>query len=310
MIIPGKIFKKTWVIGAAVALIVGSTSVMAFALNNNIPENATSNVAASVKAEIVSSQDSDVIGNVAASVKPEIVSSQDSDVIVKKAPVYIVVDRTKQLGDLAQLKDKIKEDLNNKAGMTPEKVDQGVKDAIASMTPGEKDMTADQAAAYCADIVQQAYGIDLTGLTAEASFSKNPLPYSDNWEVIFRVPNQVDSSVRYYASINSVTGAMLDAGSYDCTYREEHNTDLSNPDWLATAVKDISAILPAHVTITSSKVVSASAFGVTVVCNLSDGSACAVRLTGENKTAAAYTTFQNGYDGSLAPIPATAEGVG
>ncbi|WP_088187343.1 hypothetical protein [Desulfosporosinus sp. FKA] len=50
--------------------------------------------------------------------------------------------------------------------------------------------------------------------------------------------------------------------------------------------------------------------GVSVVCQLSDGSACAVRLTGDNKEAAAYRYFPNGYDGSWDYHPVTANGVG
>jgi len=47
-----------------------------------------------------------------------------------------------------------------------------------------------------------------------------------------------------------------------------------------------------------------------VVSELSDGSACAVRLSGENKEAVAYQYFPNGYDGSWDYHPVTSNGVG
>lgn len=279
-----KVIQKAWVFAAATALIAGSTSVMAFALDNTVSQRAQNNITSTAGASIES--------------RP----ARSGTATVKSTPVYTVVDRSKQPVNM----DKLKEELSRKAGMTPDKAASAVQAAIKSMTPGNQDMTANQAAAYCAAIVQKAYGIDLTGLTADASFSKNPLPYSDSWEVIFRVSNEVDSSVRYYASVNSVTGAMLDTGFYDLTYRESNDTDLTNPDWITTAKKSIEKLLPANITITDTKVVaSTSQTGVSVVSTLSDGSACGVRLTGAKKDAVVYINYPNGYDGSMdlsAPI--------
>ena len=285
----GRAMKKVWVFAAATALIAGSTSVMAFALTNTVPQGAQKNIAATISSPAES-------GPARAGATAE-----------KKSPVYTVVDRTKQPIDVG----KLKEELSHKPGMTPDKIDSAVQQTIANTTPGDKDMTADQAAAYCAAIVQKAYGIDLTGLTAEASFSKNPLPYSDNWEVIFRVPNETDSSVRYYAVVNSVTGAMLNAGFYDLTFQESNDTDLNNPDWTATARKDIEKLLPADVTITGIKVVASTPLtGVSVVSTLSDGSACGVRLSGTKKDAVVYINFPNGYDGSMDLSTPVTGGVG
>ncbi|MCB8814333.1 hypothetical protein [Desulfosporosinus shakirovi] len=69
--------------------------------------------------------------------------------------------------------------------------------------------------------------------------------------------------------------------------------------------------MPEEVSITSSKVIYATPeTGVMVVSELSNGSACAVLLTGENKEVAVYIFFPNGYDGSLDLKPITENAVG
>ena len=146
---------------------------------------------------------------------------------------------------------------------------------------------------------------------AYASFSRNPVPNSDNWTVIFHAPNENQSSKRYSASVNSVTGSMLDASVYDLTYTEVNSQNVQDPTWKATAEADIAKLIPENVSITGSKVVAATPLiGVMVVSELSDGSACAVRLFGANKEAAAYQYFPNGYDGSWDYHPVTSNGVG
>jgi hypothetical protein len=282
-----KFVKKTWVFAAAAVMIVGSTTAVAFAVNNTIPENASASIPASVGAQ-------NEAGQIGAAVTGTTLE-------------FTVIDRSK----LAVDSDELKREISQKAGMTPEKVEAAYEDVIANMTPGEKDMTADQAAAYCASIIRKAYGADLTGYTADLSFSRNPLPYSDNWGAIFHAPDETDSSVRYYASVNSVTGVMLDAGRYDMTYRENSTNDLNSPEWVAIAENAVSGQLPAGVTITGSKVASATELtGVSVVCSLSDGSAMGVRMEGADKTVVVYIAFPNGYDGSLDFKPVAEGGVG
>lgn len=81
--------------------------------------------------------------------------------------------------------------------------------------------------------------------------------------------------------------------------------------WKDKAEQAISVFIPENVSITSSKVLSATPeTGVTVVCELSDGTAYAVRLIGENKEATVYIYFPNGYDGSLDYKPVTEKGLG
>jgi hypothetical protein len=184
--------------------------------------------------------------------------------------------------------------------MTPEKVEQVYQAILANTIPGEKDMSADQAAAYAAGIIMKAYDVDLSGYRAEAVFSRNSVPNSDTWQVIFDAPNETNAAIRYCASLNSVNGTMLSLSAYNLDYgRETHSTNLDDPAWKNAAEQDVTKLLPSNVSITNSKVVSAnSAGGVMVVCNLSDGSAYGVRLTGENKEAAVYQYFPSGYDGS------------
>lgn len=284
------IANKTWVFVAAAAIIAGSGSTMAFALNNNVPGAAAKNLA------------------------PFTASTQEkSQTQISKAErtaEYSVIDLSKGWPDQDR-EQLIKDKLNSIKGITPAEMEKKYNEIIANMTPGKKDISAEQAAAYAADILKKAYNVDFTGYTAQASFSRSPVPNSDSWTVIFHGPDEGDKTQRYLASVDSVKGTMLDASSFNLDYREEHNKDLNDPAWKETAVQKISKLMPENVTITGSKVVSAiPAAGVTVVCELSDGSAYGIRLTGEDKEAAAYIYFPSGYDGSLDYKPMTENGVG
>lgn len=282
---------KTWVYVAAAAIIAGSSSTMAFALNNNIPENASKNAVpfTSSTKDNIQTQTS----------KAEITAE------------YSVIDLSKNWHG-SERETAIKTKLSMIKGITPDQIEKKYNEIISNMTPGKKDVSAEQAAAYAADILKKAYGVDFTGYTAQASFSRSPVPNADSWTVIFYAPNEAQNTKRYLASVDSVNGTMLDASFYDLDYRaEEHNKNLGDPEWINKAQQKISKLLPENISIDSSKVVSATPeTGVTVVCELSDGSACAVRLTGENKEAAAYIYFQNGYDGSLDYKPLSTNGVG
>lgn len=284
------LINKTWVFAAAAVIIVGSSSAMVFALNNSIPESNSANAARSTK--------STKSYNQAESPKTGITAE------------YTLIDLSKNEPDPAG-----RDAFYDKMmvyDLSTEQIDEKYRAMIANTIPGEKDITAEQAAAYAAGIVEKAYGVDLAGYTAEASFSRNPVPNSDNWGVIFHAPEETASSVRYSASVDSVSGIMLYAGTYSLDFRAEgNNKNLEDPAWLNTAVQDITRLLPEHVSITNSKVVCALEIGgVSVVCELSDGSAYAVRLSGENKDAAAYQYFPEGYDGSWDYHPPTANGVG
>lgn len=280
-----EIVTKTWVIGAGALLILGSSSAMAYALGN-VPESASAYVVTSTAQE----------------------TTNNSPLRTGVTAEYSVTDLSKGGPEQEKL---IKDKLSLTKDFTPEQIEEKYEDIIANLTPGDKDMSAEQAAAYAADILKKAYNVDFTGYTAQASFSKNPMPNSDNWTVIFHVPNEDNTTQRYIASVDSVNGSMLDASSFNLSYLPDNNKNLADPEWKNKAEEDIAKLMPENVTITSSKVLYATPeTGVMVVSELSNGSACAVRLTGENKEAAAYIFFPNGYDGSLDLKPITENAVG
>ena len=280
---------RTWIYAAAAALIIGSSTTMAFALNNNLTKGATENLVT-------------FTAPIQENVQNEALKAQDT-------AEYTVTDLSK--GD-PERKDMIMDKLSKQENLTPEQIEENYKAIIAAMTPGEKDISAQQAAAYAAGILKKAYEVDFTGYTAQASFSRSPVPGSDSWTVIFHAPQENEGSTRYVASVDSVNGTMLDASAFNLDFRNmENSSNLEDPEWKNRAVEKISKLLPENVTITGSKIVFATPeTGVMVVCELSDGSALATRLTGENKEAAVYIYFPNGYDGSLDYKPITENGVG
>ncbi len=281
---------KTWVFVTATIIIAGSSSAMAFALNNNIPEGVSKGVApytAATKANIQ---------NGASQTEP--------------TTEYTVIDLSKRGLD-SERKKALRDKLSKIKSMTPEQIEEKYNIILANMIPGEKDISAEQAAAYAAAILKKAYKVDFTGYTAEASFSRSTVPNSDTWTVAFHAPQETKSSKRYIAGVNSVNGTMLDASSYTLDYREENATDLDNPQWTNKAQEEVAKLMPENVSILSTKVVCATPeTGVTVVCDLSDGSAYSVRLTGADRETASCVYFPTGYDGSLDYKPLPGNGVG
>lgn len=284
--------KKIWIYGATAGIIIASSSTMAYALNNNIPENASASVVSSANVPKANNQ------------------TPASN--VKITAEYKVVDQSQITPDLERTKALLTDKLSASGkDITPEQVEEKSKVFLANTIPGDKDISAEQAAAYAAAILQKAYGVNFTDYTADTSFSRSTVPNSDNWTVIFHAPNEDKSSKRYLATVNSVSGSILNASLYDFTNSEVDSKNVQDPEWMKTAEADIAKLIPENVSITSSKVVAATPLiGVMVVSELSDGSACAVRLSGENKEAAAYQYFPNGYDGSWDYHPVTANGVG
>jgi len=273
---------KAWIFVVAAVLIVGSSTAMAFTLDRNVPESASAN-------EIWITPDA----------KEGIQSlSAENDNTIE----YSVIDLSKTAHERRAL---IEEKLSKIEGITPEQIEEKCNTIIYNLTPGEKDISAQQAAAYAADILKKAYKVDFNGYTAEASFARSAVPNSDSWTVAFYSPEAVRNNEQswigktYIAAVNSVNCTMLYASFCNREYTQI-NEDLENPEWLEKSVQAISALLPENVSISSSKVVSAlPETGVTVVCELSNGSAYSVRLTGEKKEAADYMFFPHGYDGSL-----------
>ncbi|WP_069998660.1 hypothetical protein [Cellulosilyticum sp. I15G10I2] len=282
--------KKTWVFVAAASMIVGSNSLMVYALNNNIPKSTSANIVLDANHDTA--------------------YSKNQSAITEDTVAYSVVDLSKKAHD-RPLEDAIKDKLSYIKDITPEQIEEKYNATIANMIPGEKDISAKQAASYAAAVLKKAYGVDLTGYTAEASFSRSPVPNSDIWGISFSSPNKAESSKSYHVSVDSVNGTILRAGFYHLHFRDENNKDLESPEWKNKAVQEISKLIPESVTITSSKVAfSDPQTGVTVVSELSDGSAYVVRLVGENRMAAVIIYFPDGYDGSFDSKPLTDNAVG
>ncbi len=289
------LLKKSWVFFAAAAVIISSNSIMAFALTNDVPAVVSENTATFTPAE------SQVI-------QTEITKAN----IKENTPAkYTVVDLSKTASDSENIK-VIKEKLSKTKGITPEQIEEKTNAIIANMIPGEKDFSAEQASAYAASILKKAYEIDLTGYTAQASFSRSSAPNSDSWTVIFHAAKETPDTRRYLVTVDSVDGTMLNACFYTFNYTVvDKNENLEDPKWENTAIHDIIKLLPENVSVTDSKVVSSTPqAGVMVVCNLSNGAACAVRITGESKEAVAYQYFPNGYDGSWDYRPISSNAVG
>lgn len=274
-------FGKTWVIAAAAAFIIGSSSIMTFALGSGVPQST------SVQADPYSvSEKGNTPGQLPAA-----------------APEYTVVDAS---GGTTLNKELLFSKLKMQ-NMSPEQMEVQYNKFLANMTPSDKDISAQQAAAYASDILQKAYGVDFKGYTAEASFGKSDLPNSGSWTVIFRAPQ----AKSYLASVDSINGTMQNASTYDLSYETIVSKNLEDPAWVDQAKADVLKVMPKDVTITGSSVVLANpAGGVIVVCELSNGAACAVRLEGDNMDAIAYIYFPGGYDGSLDYHPVTEDSVG
>ncbi|AFQ46236.1 hypothetical protein [Desulfosporosinus meridiei] len=281
--------KKFWIYGAAAAMIIASSSTMVYALNDNIPANASASTALST-------------------------AVQTNDQTQPTAPQvtlgYNLVDLSKGSPD-PERKQAFKTKLSLNKNLTPEEIEEKYQAVLANTIPGDKDISAEQAAAYAAEILVKAYRVDFTGYTAEASFARSSVPNSDNWTVVFHTSNDDKSAKRYLASVDSVSGALLTASCYNFSYADVISQNPQDPAWEKKALADITQLLPENISIVSSKVIAATPeIGVSVVSSLSDGSAFAVRLTGENKEAATYQYFPGGYDGSWDISPVTVNGVG
>jgi hypothetical protein len=280
-----ELVKKTWVYVTATALIVGSSSTMGLVLSSNMTAKAAPNVVA-----------------VTSPVKTD---TQTETVKTEAKANYSVIDMTKALKDS---KEKIKEKLRLTTDLTKEQIEEQSNSIIAAQTPGDKDISADQAAAYAADILKKAFGADLNGYEAQANFFKSPVPNADCWSLAFspagapKNNEQQRFSNQYVATVNSIDGKIIDSFfiSADSDSSKQSNIEVNDPAWKQKAEQALSPLLQKNVTVKSSRVISSgSGIGVNVACELSDGSAYVVRLMGENKAPMSYFFFQNGYDGSL-----------
>ncbi|MCS7460921.1 hypothetical protein N0M98_12280 [Paenibacillus doosanensis] len=215
---------------------------------------------------------------------------------------YTVIDQS-----AAYTTDKLKETLTAKGAPTAE-LESRAAELQSTYVPGEKDITAEQAAAYGAGLLKKTFAADLNGYTARAGFLKGSVPGTDTWSVTFEPAGpsggaaaEASGAKSYSVYLNSVNGKIINASSsYD--RNAVKNADLNDPAWKEKAKQAVTALLPTNVTITSVKITAADGvdkIGVPVLCELSDGSAYMAGLAGDNKEIVNLYYFQTGYDGSL-----------
>lgn len=273
-----KTVKKVWVLPVAAALIAGSGLTMNFILS--------SKSFAETGSETVPIQQQ----------QTSFVQPEAKPAATEAAPEYTVIDQSETF-----TRDKLAESLKIK-GAPEAELDSRVDEIQSTYVPGEKDITAEQAAAYSAGMLKKAFAASLDGYTARAGFLRGSLPGSDTWTVWFDPADPSASSGQrsYMVFLNSVNGTIINASSSD-DLSALKNADLNDPEWREKAEQAVTALLPQNVSIRSSQVTAwdGLVIGVPVLCELSDGSAYMVGLAGDDKQVANLYFFQNGYDGSL-----------
>lgn len=244
---------KTWVCGAAGAMILGSGAVMSTALSQSAFADTTNGSS---------------------------VSSDGGYTLSTTPNQPTVTPKNGQLG--AALK---------------------AKELRPPQTPGPQDLSAQQGAADAAALLKQAYSVDLTGYKATAVFIKGVAPNTDQWDVEFSSPHNATSVPSYAASVNAVTGQMTAVSDTTVSAQSTSSTtiNVSDPVWTSSAEKDIPRLLPAGVSISSSRVVAQKDGIVYVVSELSNGATMGVMIQSQDHNfPEGYQYWHNGYDGGWA----------
>jgi len=144
---------KTWVMGTAAAMILGSGALLASALNQS----------AFAATDALSASSSQV----------------QSSALLQTAGGYTLVNQPTNLPIPVP---------DQKGGLTVQQIRQKYETWLADQTPGPQDLSAQQGAAYAAALLKQAYSADLTGYTATAVFIKGVAPNTDQWDGQFNPP--------------------------------------------------------------------------------------------------------------------------
>ncbi|UQZ86355.1 hypothetical protein SK3146_05648 [Paenibacillus konkukensis] len=273
--------KKAGVFAAAAALIAGGGATMYILLSGE--------TFAQTGVQVVQQPIKDVQPDTKAAVTEE------------KAE-YTVIDQS-----AAYTADKLKEALVAKGAPTAQ-LESRAAELQSTYVPGDKDITAEQAAAYGAGLLKKVFDADLAGYTARAGFLKGAVPGTDTWSLTFdpagssgEAAAEASGAKSYSVYLNSVNGKIINASSsYD--RNAVKNAELNDSAWKEKAKQAVTALLPQNVTITGVKITAADGvdkIGVPVLCELSDGSAYMAGLAGDNKEIVNLYYFQTGYDGSL-----------
>jgi hypothetical protein len=264
--------RKVWVFGLAAAFIAGGGVAMNFMLSS----------------KTYAETGTQVVQQPAGNAQP-----QQSPVMAGDKAEYTVIDQSE-----TYTKDKLEEALKAKGAPSAE-LESRAAELQATYIPGDKDLTADQAAAFGAGVLKKVFAADLSGYTARAGFLRGSLPGTDTWTVWFD-PAAGDAK-SYMVYLNSVNGTIINASSSDDVHALK-NVDLNDSGWQEKGQQAVAGILPKNVSIAGCKVTATDGInkiGVPVLCELSDGTAYMIGLAGEDKHVANLIYFQNGYDGSL-----------
>ena len=279
---------KVWVLGAAAVLVAGSGITMNFVLSSKSFAETGKQVIEQYKPE-------DTIP----------VTGAPGQTGAKAE--YTVIDQSKSL---------TKDELMNSPkiqGLSPDEKKTWVDGVEATYIPSDKDLSAEQAAAYGAAVLKQSFAANLSGYTARAMFLRGALPGTDTWTVSF---DPAESSAQangsatasatgksYHVYMNAVSGTVINASAFDEAASESapKKADASDPVWRDKAEQAVAVLLPRNLSIVSSKVVTTEnpRFGVPVLCELSNGTAYVAGISSESKEVINLYFFQNGYDGSL-----------
>jgi len=265
--------KNLWVLVAAGLMIIGGGLALVVALNHGLPDNAKLN-AENVKMESTPTK--------ANAVTPG---------------GYTLIDKSKDTPEEEKSYKLYLKQAN--PGHTQEQIDEEYNRLWADKTPGDKDMTAAQAATYAVDILKKFYAIDLTGYTVEANFQRAFASKYDIWYFTIGKPRSSDKTRVYHVSVDSVTGSLMDMYWGTAAVIKVENKNLGDRAWIKAAVKQVTRLLPEHVTVTGSRgLIGNSETGVAVLCELSDGSDSVVLVQGPKRELKYYQHFPSGYDGS------------
>ncbi|CAG7644975.1 hypothetical protein ACFQI7_25115 [Paenibacillus allorhizosphaerae] len=284
MVKVNKTMNKVWVFSVAAALIAGSGVTMNFILSNK--------TFAETGKQVIEYQPDPLQKTVETPGKTE-----------AKAE-YTVIDQSKSF-----TKDELMDSPKVK-GLSPEAKEQWVDGIQSTYIPGDKDLSAEQAAAYGAAVLKKSFAANLSGYTARAMFLGGSLPGTDTWTISFDPasssgqPNGSTTAAAksFNVYMNAVSGTIMNASAFDgSSVSTPKKADVNDPAWRETAEQAVAVLLPKNISIVNSKVVSSQSpnFGVPVLCELSNGTAYVVGISGESKDVVNLYFFQDGYDGSL-----------
>ncbi|UUZ90028.1 hypothetical protein LJK87_28935 [Paenibacillus sp. P25] len=178
--------KKVWVFSVAAALIAGSGVTMNFILGSKtFAENSD---------RVIQQQQEESAPSGTAPEQAEVKAE------------YTVIDQSKNFTG-----DKLQNQLKAK-GVPTAQLESRAEEIQSTYIPGEKDLTAEQAATYGAAVLKQVFGADLKGYTARAGFLRGGVPGTDSWSVSFEPGTDSSQTGKHWRSIRKVLQRLHELG--------------------------------------------------------------------------------------------------